>query len=437
MLCAAIQRVLRFCVVSVLCIFTWNSVVIVDACSAAVVNCNDTLPSVSFRTLDFEADTIFEQGSMKFVPAGGSIATDTGSFPVKYGFISHSFDIDGVRLSVDGMNEQGLTYGIFTQGTAGFWNPEQSDAPGSVPFVDFIQIVLANFSSIEEIKAVYGQDGSRVVTSTVKNPVLAESLTGGLNGRVSQVPGETDTYLFTFQVFLTDKTGAGLVFQGRGEDEPGYDLLYSQVMANEPSLQQQLDVAVPAAQEYLSDREGVTMPYNTESPDRFLRMFTALQECGRYMWPSSGIWSPADPANAPPDVPFDTFKALKRAENMMYSVIVPMSILNGDIEPDSVEGFYDTEMMYLRSSEDGLYYYKAPRDSVWNSVDLQEMSKQGEVVEFYPVQPKSAFAIKAIQKNGGSAPSPSSLSPSSSSSSLFKTVGGMLSFLFLWCLYLI
>eukprot|EP00889_Picochlorum_renovo_P007968 jgi/Picre1/34998/NNA_002463.t1 len=291
MLCAAIQRVLRFCVVSVLCIFTWNSALIVDACSAAVVNCNDTLPSVSFRTLDFEADTIFEQGSMKFVPAGGSIATDTGSFPVKYGFISHSFDIDGVRLSVDGMNEQGLTYGIFTQGTAGFWNPEQSDAPGSVPFVDFIQIVLANFSSIEEIKAVYGQE--------------------------AHVSGETDTYLFTFQVFLTDKTGAGLVFQGRGEDEPGYDLLDSQVMANEPSLQQQLDFAVPAAEEYLGDREGVAMPYNTESPDRFLRMFTALQECGRYMWPSSGIWSPADPANAPPDVPFDTFKALKRAENMM------------------------------------------------------------------------------------------------------------------------
>ena len=110
-----------------------------------------------------------------------------------------------------------------------------------------------------------------------------------------------------------------------------------------------------------------------------------------------------------------------------------MSILNGDMEPGSVDGFYDTEMMYLRSSEDGLYYFKTPRDTMWSSVDLQEMARKGETVEFYPVQPKSAFAIKAIQKNGGLAPTPA---PSPSSSSL-KTVGATLYFFFFLCAHFI
>lgn len=430
---AAASVLYSYGILSVLVALALN-VVKVDACSAAIVNCNDSLPSVSYRTLDFEADTVFEQGSMKFIPAGASIATDTGSFPVKYGFVSHSFDIDGVRLSVDGMNEQGLTYGIFTQNIEGFWNPEQNDGRESVPFVDFMQIVLANFSTVEEIKAAYGEAGPNVVTSIVRNPRVAESLTAGLGGRVEQVPGEPDTYIFFFQLFITDKTGAGLVFQGRGEDDPGYDLLDSQVMANDPSLREHLDFSVPITEEYLSDRERTKIPYNSDSQDRFLRMFAALQQCGRYMWPPTSKWSPSFPANAPPDVPFDTFKALKRAENMMYSIIVPMSVLN-DAAPDSGEGFYDTEMMYLRSSENGLYYFKTPRDTMWSSVDLKEMSEQGEIVEFDPVQPRSAFAFKAVQKNGGSdaaaSPSSSPPSPPSSSTSLFKMVGPALCIIFM------
>lgn len=113
-----------------------------------------------------------------------------------------------------------------------------------------------------------------------------------------------------------------------------------------------------------------------------------------------------------------------------------MSILNGDMEPGSVDGFYDTEMMYLRSSEDGLYHFKTPRDTMWSSVDLQEMARKGETVEFYPVQPKSAFAIKAIQKNGGLAPTPAPSAPSPSSSSL-KTVGATLYFFLFLCAYFI
>ena len=68
--------------------------------------------------------------------------------------------------------------------------------------------------------------------------------------------------------------------------------------------------------------------------------------------------------------------ALKRAENVMYGFIVPRSPLWGDLDG------LDTQAMYLKSHSDGLFYFRTPRDSLWQSIDIPQLSMRGERVEF-------------------------------------------------------
>lgn len=63
------------------------------------------------------------------------------------------------------------------------------------------------------------------------------------------------------------------------------------------------------------------------SLSRNMRTWLQLQDCAAHPWPN-GTWSPAgEDASARP--PPGSFKALKRAENFLGAIVVPMSQLNG------------------------------------------------------------------------------------------------------------
>lgn len=59
------------------------------------------------------------------------------------------------------------------------------------------------------------------------------------------------------------------------------------------------------------------------SLSRYLRTWLSLQHCADYPWPPFA-WSPGHPAASAGLAP-GSYRALKRAENLLGAVVVPMS----------------------------------------------------------------------------------------------------------------
>lgn len=123
-----------------------------SACTDFIVKATDGTV-VDGRSLEWSLPTkskmIAHPRGQKFVsPAPGN---KTGlSWTGKYGFVNvNMYDLD---LTVDGMNEKGLSVGSLFLPASKFPKPKPQDASRSLFVLQFGQWILSNFSTVDEVK---------------------------------------------------------------------------------------------------------------------------------------------------------------------------------------------------------------------------------------------------------------------------------------------
>ena len=92
----------------------------VGACSTATIRCNGTYPTVTFRTLDWDiaGDLLMSnEGKILFEPPGITLNDTLADYdgPTKYGFVSHFLLAGSARMTIEGMNEKGVSCSVLEQ----------------------------------------------------------------------------------------------------------------------------------------------------------------------------------------------------------------------------------------------------------------------------------------------------------------------------------
>ena len=125
-----------------------------------------------------------------------------------------------------------------------------------------------------------------------------------------------------------------------------------------------------------------------------------------FVWPGASpirrpnaTWSPGQggAGEAP------SARALKRAENWLGSIVVPLSQL-GEGVPDEAP-LYATQMSTIKDSSSLAYYYRTPANSAWLKVDLAALADATERL-WFPVgaaAPPRAFADDVTGSGGAAA----------------------------------
>lgn len=162
-----------------------------SACTALHLTAKDKGVVVG-RTMEFGLDV---KPDAVIVPAGSSLVSSLPKeakgmeYKTKYGMVGLNFM--GKHMIVDGMNEKGVYVGaLYLPGYASYPKVDAKTASKSMAPEDYVAWLLANFSSVEEVKANY----NKVIL--VQNPQ-------------KEIGGES----FPGHFLITDKTGASIVVE--------------------------------------------------------------------------------------------------------------------------------------------------------------------------------------------------------------------------------
>ena len=332
-------------------------------------------------------------------------------------------------MGFDGMNNQGLSC-MMLSGQAAY-NPlsaEETAGKTAVQFLDTCKFVLGKFSSIEEVKTAYENKDFQLTTSTPFTEAGSRSLQKLADlvdevgpGNITPVEGNTDEgWAYSFHFFLTDATGKGLVFEGAPgnpdqalpETPPsaysqGVNLYESSVLANQPAFPTQMELVETLEDgRWLNDSsspltyDAANIPFSDSGyygTPRFQRLYVTANstDCATYMYPTPRdgqpfVWSPAFGTNDDTDAA--TLMALKRAENLLYGFQVPLSGVWDRLRPGS--GVF-TQVMYLHSPSNGAMYFKTPRDSTWQEINLKKLDEQGQPQQFSVISKDVGFSTPA------------------------------------------
>ncbi|MCX7590229.1 MAG: choloylglycine hydrolase family protein [Kiritimatiellae bacterium] len=161
------------------------------ACTGLRLIALDGAPIVG-RTMEFGFDV---QSDVVVVPAGTELSSSLPDkakgmrYTSKYGMVGAN--MLGMRIIVDGVNEKGLYVGgFYFPGYASYSDPTPANYSRSLAPEDYAAWLLANFASVEEVKANY----NKVVL--VPNPI-------------KEIGGES----FPGHIVVHDSTGASVVIE--------------------------------------------------------------------------------------------------------------------------------------------------------------------------------------------------------------------------------
>lgn len=128
----------------------------VTACTSLRLTAGDEGVVVG-RTMEFGFDI---DSDALVVPAGTEVFSSLGDaskgmkYTTKFGVVGAN--AIGQKIIVDGINEKGLYVGIlYLPGVAGYADPAKTDPTRSLAPEDYTGWLLANFSSVEDVKAHY------------------------------------------------------------------------------------------------------------------------------------------------------------------------------------------------------------------------------------------------------------------------------------------
>lgn len=400
------------------------------ACTSFVFNCGtkdvpeatvsvrtlDSVPEAtdSARTLDFGGD-LTALGTIDWLPAGpfnGTALAKGGTRPswqFKHGMVATHGGVTAGQNGVlcDGMNDAGLAVATNWQSNVSFHKryDAASPAPTAMTVVDLPFYALGMFSTVAEVKAFL--DPAKVqLTTDIQDPAQALTLKFVLGSDPDIPPADADgTFYFALHYHFMDASGAGLLVEG--SPDGGVALYDTKVVTNEPAFPAMEAWAGAYTSFNFSAVPGVgpspafapaIIPFNSGlnaaatgylgSQSRFLRTLLAIANCSAYPWPKLS-WSPGAP-DASADPPPAAFRALKRGENYLAAVVVPMSQLGG-LDPT-----HGTQMMFLRDHDAPAYYFKTPRYNAWRSVDLAALAQAGAPAQRFSIAPRHArFATAA------------------------------------------
>lgn len=387
------------------------------ACTSFVVNCSDGAVA-SARTIDFSTLDLIRVGSVDYIPAHYDFTAipvakggNASQWNFKHAIVGTrgTFYPDSLPILTDALNDAGLTMAMNWQNNVTMFARYNASGPTTAMTVpDFIYYAMGMFATVEEVKAFLADDAVQLTTD-IQDDATRSALTLLFSVDTDiPPPAEDGTLHMGIHLHFTDSTGAGLLVEGK-VGGGGYSLYDTQVITNEPSF----DLMLAWRDEYLrhdfSDVPGIKdsptaplspalIPGNAAlsnssygyfgSQSRYLRIWLHLQNCGDYPWPEQE-WSPGI-ADVSVDPPSASFRALKRAENYVASVIVPMAQLTDDPK-------YASMITFLRDSTEMVYYYATPRYKSWKSVSLKELAAEqvNTILSFSFAPPDTPFATRA------------------------------------------
>lgn len=396
------------------------------ACSLISPACNDGAV-VTARTLDYDGLNFFDLSSLNYAPVGSTFPTqlpiaNQTTHTAKYGYVLQKADLveNSSTWVLDGMNTQGLSLSLLYQYVVPFharFNAS-SRATQQVNLLDLFTYSLAMFSSVKEVREFLNPETMQITTHF--DGPTAESVNAMFSGDPDiPSPDPDGTFYVPAHVHYADGSGDSILVEGTSNDS--YAVYDTRVVTNEPSYPEIVQQREAWLKANFSGLPGVTpaplptlpavIPFNSGvdnkrigdwgSTARNLRLWLTLQNCSSYPWPHYS-WSPGDTNftdSAQKLPPPGSFRALKRAENFIGSVVVPMSQLATD-GVEAGEDLYATEGIAMKDSTDRVYYYKSAQNNNWFSVDLKKLENSTIALTF-PFGPQDTpFSIDVTPTSG-------------------------------------
>ena len=338
-------------IVMILCGLTISSAI---ACTGLQVKTEDGI-SISGRTLEFG---IFLPTSVVSVPRGISFTGQTPDgdgkkWKTKYASIG--VIVADNKVIVDGINEKGLSVGMFylPGGYTQYSNTTKHNRSKSMSASDFNQWVLSEFATVDEVKKVI--DSGLVV--------LTKVLTPGFPPAVQP-----------FHFLISDKSGKSLVVESIDGNLKTYDNPVG-VLTNSPTF----DWHMTNWKNYINlkteNAEAVTI--NGETFKSLGQGTGMLGLPGDYTPPSRFVRAVAFSATAIPE---------KNAQMGVYQVFhllnnfdIPVGLAR-ETKNDVIYSDY-TMITSLRDSKNLNFYYKTYNDQTIKMVDLNKMDKNGKKIK--------------------------------------------------------
>lgn len=212
----------------------------VDACTRAVYQGPDNL-IITARSMDWKDEIpanlwLFPRGMQRH----GAVGPNSVTWTSKYGsIVTSAFDIS----STDGMNEKGLVANLLWLAESSY--PAYGPRQKGLSVAAWVQYVLDNFASVEEVVKALRKESFVVVSS--------------------DIPG-TNRFA-TLHLSISDARGDNAIFEYiDGKLVVHHSMSYT-VMTNSPVFEKQI-----ALNEYWEQIGGLTMlPGTNRAADRFVR----------------------------------------------------------------------------------------------------------------------------------------------------------------------
>ncbi|KAL4428430.1 hypothetical protein ABPG75_002519 [Micractinium tetrahymenae] len=384
------------------------------ACSSFVVDCGDGAV-VSGRTLDFSTDLASDVNITLFPKA----VTFTGlAISEARATVGATYGLDGPAVAWDGLNEAGLAVTYLWQSNITFhqkYDPE--GPPEAITVVDLPYVLLGRFSTVQEVREYLDPAQLQLTTDIVAEGVRSVLTSVFTSDPDIHAPDADGTLWVGLHLHVADATGDGLPVEGTAN---GSYALYDTIVAtNEPSFPDMLSWASAYSSHNFSSVPGIAnapqapwltpnlVPFNSMvdgrqegylgSQSRFLRLTLQQTNCSTWQW-ANASWSPAG-AGADPQT-----LALKRAENWLGSVMVPVSVL-GQSGPELEAGYdlYATQIAFLKDQTGARYMYRSAANNGWNSIDLAALADSRDSGRWFPIgvdAPERPFAVD-VSAGGG------------------------------------
>jgi choloylglycine hydrolase len=342
-----------------------------EACTSMVFKAEDGT-RIYARTMEWGASDL--KSEMMLAPRAMAFSSDLGdgktgaTWKNRYGFVG--VNAGGLAYATDGMNEAGLTVGaLFFPGFAGYQDVKADDLATTVTNVDFVNYVLGNFKTVDEVREAMPK------IRVVRNVAIEK---------------EFGTPLPLHHV-VSDATGASLVIEyvdgklsivdnrvGAMTNSPNYDwhLLNLRNYANltpQDSRPRQIDGVSLAPFGAGSGMLG--LPGDFTPPSRFVRAVAFVNT----MIPAK-----------------DAADAVSAASTMLNNFDIPKGLVREGNPEDFHLGY--TQWSVIAEMSHRVYYYWTMYDRRMRSIDLSKLNFDGKAISSFPLD---KVRVEDIQDRSG------------------------------------